>query len=37
MGGGRRALTGKQMTFMEDNWAHRRIDGRRDSVMTMSV
>lgn len=34
-GGGRRAVTGKQMTFMKDKWALRRRDGRYDISRTM--
>lgn len=34
---GERTLMGKKMTFRKDKWALRRILGRWDIFMTMSV
>lgn len=32
-----RAFSEKQMTFWKETWALRRIDGRHDSLVTVSV
>ena len=36
-GGGRRAVTGKQITMRKEKWALRILDGRYDHFMTVSV